>query len=140
MTIPTTREGPSRQPPDTDSYDLSGPQSNAVTEVPAVRVFEVLGSSPRGLTSVEAAARQASTGPNELPRPQPRRVWRRFLTQFTDLFAVVLLVAAGITMLAYLLGSPRDVGNLQLALAILAVVLLNAVIGFAQEYSAERTA
>jgi len=43
-------------------------------------------------------------------------------------------------MLAYLIGSPRDVGNLQLAIAILAVVVLNAAIGFAQEYSAERTA
>ena len=149
MTSPTTRQGQSRQPPGTHSYrrvapwptvDTSPPPTSAVTELPAGRVFEVLGSSPRGLTSAEAAARQASNGPNELPQPQPRRVWRRFLAQFTDLFAVVLLIASGITMLAYLVGSPRDVGNLQLALAILAVVLLNAVIGFAQEYSAERTA
>jgi magnesium-transporting ATPase (P-type) len=65
---------------------------------------------------------------------------RRFLTQFTDLFAVVLIVAAGLTSLAYLLGEPRDAGNLQLTVAILAVVLLNAVIGFGQEYMAERTA
>jgi calcium-translocating P-type ATPase len=64
----------------------------------------------------------------------------RFLAQFTDLFAVVLEVASGIMFLAWLVQQPRDVGNLQLALAILAVVVLNATIGFFQEYSAERTA
>ncbi|MGE5830755.1 MAG: cation-translocating P-type ATPase, partial [Micromonosporaceae bacterium] len=98
------------------------------------------GVPSRGLTAAEVAARRARHGPNDLPRPRPRRPWRRFLAQFTDLFAVVLLVAAGITTLAYLLSTPRDVGNLQLTIAILAVVLLNAAIGFGQEYSAERSA
>ncbi|KUO06354.1 cation-transporting ATPase [Streptomyces caeruleatus] len=67
-------------------------------------------------------------------------MWRPLMAQFTDLFAVVLIVASGITFLAYGLQEPRDVGTLQLAVAILGVVVLNAVIGFAQEYSAERTA
>ncbi|MBO0702545.1 MAG: cation-transporting P-type ATPase, partial [Candidatus Dormibacteraeota bacterium] len=58
---------------------------------------------------------------------------------FTDLFAVVLLVASAVTFAAYLV-PPHDPGNLQLAAAILGVVLLNACIGFLQEYSAERTA
>ncbi len=106
----------------------------------ATEVYEELGSSPRGLTAAEVERRQLLGGPNDLPRARPRRLWRRFLAQFTDLFAVVLLVASGITFLAYLLGSPQDVGNLQLAIAILAVVIINACIGFAQEYSAERTA
>ncbi|MGX4695292.1 cation-translocating P-type ATPase [Streptomyces sp. JNUCC 63] len=65
---------------------------------------------------------------------------RRLVAQFTDLFAVVLLVSSTVTFLAYVLGQPRDPATLQLALAILGVVLLNAGIGFAQEYSAERTA
>jgi calcium-translocating P-type ATPase len=64
----------------------------------------------------------------------------RFFEQFTDLFAVVLIVASAITFVAYIVQVPHDVGNLQLAIAILGVVLLNAVIGFFQEYSAERTA
>jgi calcium-translocating P-type ATPase len=98
------------------------------------------GPSPRGLTAIEVAARRAEHGPNELPRPRPRRLWRRFLAQFTDLFAVVLQAAAGITFLAYLLSSPADVGSLQLTVAILGVVVLNAAIGFGQEYSAERSA
>ncbi|WP_406375558.1 hypothetical protein OG788_38260 [Streptomyces sp. NBC_00647] len=67
-------------------------------------------------------------------------VWRQLVTQFTDLFAVVLLVASAITFLAYFLEQPRDPATLQLAVAIVGVVLLNAGIGFAQEYAAERTA
>lgn len=67
-------------------------------------------------------------------------MWRQLGAQFTDLFAVVLIVASGITFLAYGLEEPRDAGTVQLAVAILGVVVLNAAIGFAQEYSAERTA
>jgi calcium-translocating P-type ATPase len=52
----------------------------------------------------------------------------------------VLLVAAATTLATYLMSKPHDVGNLQLTIAILCVVLLNAAIGFVQEYSAERTA
>jgi Ca2+-transporting ATPase len=99
-----------------------------------------LGSSGRGLSGAAAAARLDRDGRNELPPARRRSPARRFLAQFTDLFAVVLLVAAGITALAYVLGEPRDTGNLQLAIAILAVVLVNAAIGFGQEYMAERTA
>ncbi|MFC8672752.1 cation-translocating P-type ATPase [Streptomyces griseorubiginosus] len=103
-------------------------------------VFEAFASSPRGLTSQEADIRLRAYGPNELARPRPRGVWRRFAAQFTDLFAVVLIASSALTFLAYGLQDPPDPGNLQLAFAILGVVVLNAVIGFVQEYSAERTA
>jgi magnesium-transporting ATPase (P-type) len=93
-----------------------------------------------GLSAGEAAARLIRDGPNELPVARGPSMLRRFAAQFTDLFAVMLLVAAVITLVAYELGRPRDAGNLQLAVAILAVVLLNAVIGFGQEFAAERTA
>lgn len=67
-------------------------------------------------------------------------MWLAFLAQFTALFAVVLLVASATTFLAYLLQHPRDIGTARLAIAILCVVVLNGVIGFLQEYSAQRTA
>ncbi|KUM84301.1 cation-transporting ATPase [Streptomyces pseudovenezuelae] len=86
------------------------------------------------------ALRRERHGPNELPRARRRGWWRDLAGQFTDLFAVLLLVASAITFLAYGLQEPRDTGTLQLAVAILCVVLLNAAIGFVQEYSAERTA
>jgi P-type Ca2+ transporter type 2C len=106
----------------------------------AREVYEALGTSPRGLRVTEVASRRQSYGPNELPPPVRPRIWRRLLAQFTDLFALVLLAASAITFVAYFLQKPRDVGNLDLALAILAVVLLNAAIGFGMEYSAEKTA
>ena len=103
-------------------------------------VYGALRTSPRGLRSAEAEARFAHSGANRLP-PAPRQpLVSRFLAQFTDLFAVVLLVAAAITFLAYGLQEPHDVGNLELGVGILGIVLLNAIIGFFQEYSAERTA
>jgi Ca2+-transporting ATPase len=110
-----------------------------VVTAPPPAVYTILDTSPRGLADAEAGARQARYGPNELPRPRQRSLIRRFAAQFKDMFAVVLLAAAGITFLAYLLQEPRDIGTVQLGVAILGVVALNAVIGFAQEYSAERT-
>lgn len=111
-----------------------------VTELPADDVFTALETSRRGLSRAQAEDRPRTHGVNGLPRTAPRAVGRQPAAQFTDLFAVMLLAASGITFLAYALEEPRDAGTLTLAVAILGVVGLNAAIGFAQEYSAERTA
>ena len=117
-----------------------GQIGRSVQNMGTTEVFAALATSPRGLSTTDAAQRHERYGANELPRPPRQGLWRQFAAQFTDLFAVVLLLAAGITLLAYELQHPRDAGTLQLAVAILGVVVLNAAIGFAQEYSAERTA
>ncbi|MFC5201104.1 cation-translocating P-type ATPase [Streptomyces kaempferi] len=119
---------------------LSDPSDPTVQSLPVSDVFAALDGSPRGLTHGEATARQTRYGRNELPRVRQAHLWQRLIAQFTDLFAVVLLVSSAITFLAYGLERPRDPATIQLAVAIFAVVLLNAGIGFAQEYSAERTA
>ena len=103
-------------------------------------VFPALGGSTTGLPSDVARQRLAAHGANELPVARRRPAWRQLAAQFTDLFAIVLLAASAITFLAYALEEPREPGTVQLAVAIACVVLLNAAIGFAQEYSAERTA
>ena len=108
-------------------------------EVRTPAVFDRLGSAPRGLTAAQARERLARHGANALPPPHRTPLALRFAAQFTDVFALLLLGAAGITFVAGLLSRPVDVGSLQLGVAILGVVLLNAVIGFTQEYSAERT-
>ncbi len=74
-------------------------------------------------------------GANRLPAAGRRAVLAEFGSQFANMFTVVLMVAAGITFLAYAFSSPRDAADLELAIGILGVVLLNAVIGFAQEHA-----
>ncbi len=106
----------------------------------ADEALAALGSSRRGLTQDEVAARRATSGRNVLPPPPRRPVLAEIVAQFTNMFAVILVVAAGLTFLTYLLSTPRDPANLELTFGILAVVLLNAAIGFAQEHAAERTA
>jgi P-type Ca2+ transporter type 2C len=97
-----------------------------------------LGSSMAGLGSEEANKRLRRYGPNRLPELRRRSSLVRFLAQFRDFFAILLEVAGAVTLIAYLI--QRDPADLKVAIAVFAVVLLNAVIGFAQEYRAERTA
>jgi magnesium-transporting ATPase (P-type) len=84
-----------------------------------------------GLSSIEAAARLARGGPNELPPPRPRSAIRRFADQLVHFFAVMLWVAGG---LAFVAGLPA------LGVAIFIVILLNAVFAFVQESRADRAA
>ena len=111
-----------------------------IQTLPRLDVYAALETSPRGLSHDAVAVRLDQFGRNELPKAHGRPLVFRFFEQFTDLFAVVLIAASVITFVAYFIQVPHDIGNLQLALAILGVVLLNATIGFFQEYSAERTA
>jgi P-type Ca2+ transporter type 2C len=114
-----------------------------MTGVPSLEPQQVLAglkSSPRGLSADEVMARRAEVGANQLPAARRRPVLAEFGSQFANMFAVVLIAAAGITFLAYALSTPRESASLELAIGILAVVLLNATIGFAQEHAAERTA
>ncbi|MFC7259328.1 cation-translocating P-type ATPase [Streptomyces lutosisoli] len=137
METPVRTPGDGGRGPTAPSGTLGGP---TVPRLAPAEVFAELDTSPRGLASTDVAGRRDRFGFNELPQARRRGLWRDLAGQFTDLFAVVLLVASAITFLAYGLQQPRDVGTLQLAVAILGVVVLNAAIGFAQEYSAERTA
>src|SRR5512133_228243 len=120
------------------------PTAAAVSEVAEVErlaereALEALGSSPSGLSSEQARERLAQYGPNRLPELRRRSPVYRFLAQFRDFFAILLEVAGAITLVAYLIQG--DSTNLKVAVAVFAVVLLNAVIGFVQEYRAERTA
>jgi magnesium-transporting ATPase (P-type) len=87
--------------------------------------------APTGLTSAQVAARRASDGPNELPKPKRSPVLLQLLAQWTHFFAILLWVAA---VLAVVAGMP------QLGVAIVVVVLINGAFAFMQEYRAERAA
>jgi Ca2+-transporting ATPase len=92
----------------------------------------------RGLTRAEAATRLASAGRNELASDPPVPAWRRFLAQFQDVLVILLLVATGISVLLWLY--ERETAWPYEAIAIFAVVLLNATMGFVQEARAEAAA
>jgi calcium-translocating P-type ATPase len=121
--------------------DLPPDQASAgsISARSSAEVFDALESSSRGLTAAAAASRLAALGPNELRAAKRPPVIKKVLEQFTNLFALVLLAASLLTFVSYLIQSPRNTGNLELAVAILAVVVLNGAIGFFQEYSAEKT-
>ena len=91
-------------------------------------VFAALDSGPQGLSTEEADRRLARFGPNRLPEPQRRSAWARLLSQFHNVLIYVLLASAGVTAL---LQHWLDAG------VILAVVAVNALIGFIQEGKAE---
>jgi Ca2+-transporting ATPase len=104
--------------------------------VPAEQVIAALGSNARqGLTDADARARFERFGPNELAAEQPIPAWRRFLAQFQDVLVILLLVATAVS--AGLWAYERDAALPYEAIAILAVVLLNAVMGYVQESRAE---
>ncbi len=88
-----------------------------------------LGSRPEGLTEAEAQARLDQVGPNLIEEVKGPGLARRAAGQFIHLFALLLWVGAA---LAFLAGTPA------LGIAIIAVILLNGVFGFFQEYRAER--
>ena len=92
--------------------------------------LELRRSSPAGLTSAEAARRLEADGPNRLPAGKPRSLWARVFAQFNNLLIYVLLASALVTVL---LRHALD------AVVILAVVLINATIGFIQEGRAEKS-
>ena len=89
----------------------------------------------RGLTEVEAQRRLAEHGRNQLSSKPPPPWWRRFLAQFQDVLVILLLVATVIS--AALWAYERDAALPYEAIAILAVVLLNATMGYVQESHAE---
>ena len=92
-------------------------------------VFRNVGSGLDGLSPTDATERLNRTGPNRLPEVQPDGPLRRFLRQFRNVLIYVLLAAAAVTAA---LGHLVDTG------VILAVVLVNSVIGFVQEGRAEQ--
>jgi magnesium-transporting ATPase (P-type) len=92
-------------------------------------VLDAQQSSLQGLDATEAQARLQSHGPNRLPEPPKRSALTRFLLQFHNLLIYVLLGAAVITAL---------LDHIIDTWVILAVVLINAAVGYIQEGKAEK--
>ena len=88
-----------------------------------------------GLSETEASSRLARDGRNELAAEEPVPAWRKFLAQFANVLVILLLIATAISATLWLI--ERDSALPYEAIAIFAVVLLNAVMGYIQESRAE---
>ncbi|MCE9576115.1 MAG: cation-transporting P-type ATPase [Deltaproteobacteria bacterium] len=104
---------------------------------PPERARTSAGARSTGLTSDEAARRLREVGPNALPEVAPLPMWRRVLRQFASPLIYILLAALAIDLASWLRdgapGAPIE------AIAILAVLALNAGIGAGQEYRSEQS-
>ena len=93
------------------------------------RVFELLGTNQLGLESAEADVRLLQSGPNELEEGKKKSIAGMLVAQFKDVMILILLGAAIISGI---------IGDLTDAVVILVIVVLNAIVGFFQEYRAEK--
>jgi Ca2+-transporting ATPase len=97
--------------------------------LPSADVLQRLNSSLTGLTTEQAKKRLIEYGHNAIIQKRRRSLLYILLGQFSDFMIIVLLVAA---VISGFIGEPQD------TIAILVIVLLNAVIGTVQEFKAER--
>jgi Ca2+-transporting ATPase len=83
----------------------------------------------RGISPGEATGRLDEFGPNELVERGTKEPWRIFLDQFKDVMVIILIIAGAVSAV---------LGEFTEVIVILAIVVLNAILGFTQEYRAER--
>src|SRR5688500_502076 len=96
---------------------------------PIEDVFKELQSNADGLSTDEVAKRIQQYGPNQLQEKKKKPVWLLFVMQFKDVMILILMVAAIISAV---------VGDLKDMIVILIIIIINAIVGFVQEYRAEK--
>jgi len=109
---------------------FTGPATSAWhAQAPEAALVALGTTRAQGLSCAAARERLARHGPNALPEGGRRSPLRMLVDQFADFMIMVLVAAAVISGI---------VGELTDTVAIVVIVLLNAVIGFVQEWRAER--
>lgn len=96
----------------------------------AENVLKDMGSSRKGLTQQQAEEVRRQAGENVLQEGAGKKAWQVFLEQFQDLLVVILIAAAGISMVS---------DNVESAVVIFAVILMNAVLGTVQHEKAQKS-
>ena len=97
-------------------------------------VLEELETTESGLTSAQAAQRLEKYGPNKLKEAEKATWLQKFLAQLRDPMLIILMIAAGVSALTGMLSGENEWAEV---IIILAVVLLNAILGVIQESKAE---
>lgn len=93
------------------------------------KVLQLTGSSDSGLSTAEVERRATEYGPNEISGARRKLAIFLFLNQFKDFMILVLIAAAIISGL---------IGDLTDTVVIITIIILNAIVGFIQEFRAER--
>ncbi len=96
----------------------------------ADQVREQMGTGKDGLSSEEASRLLEEKGPNALKEGKKKTTLQVFLEQFCDLMVIILLIAAGISMVS---------GNVESTIVIVAVLIMNAILGTVQNKKAEKS-
>jgi len=99
-------------------------------------IYKELETGPEGLSDREAGRRLLKMGPNVLPKGKKTNLASRIVSQFRNMFNVLLLIASFLSFVSGLLFN--DAGSIQMGLAILGVVFLNAIFSLFQEYRAQK--
>lgn len=92
-------------------------------------IFKDLETNSLGLTEKESFRRLAKFGANEIAKRDPLGLWQKIIGQFNDLLVILLVIAGGLSLI---FKDWRD------ATIMFLIVLLNASIGFAQEFKTEQ--
>jgi Ca2+-transporting ATPase len=92
-------------------------------------VLNYFSTSEKGLSKEEAVTHLEKYGPNTIPEKKKRPLYIMFLDQFKDFMILVLIAAAVISGV---------IGELSDTIAIIVIIVLNAALGFIQEYRAEK--
>ena len=93
------------------------------------QLLESLKATEKGLSAEEAERRLQEFGPNELVEKKGVTPLQIFLGQFKDIFVIMLLIAIGISVAINEIVDAATIG---------AIVFLNAIVGFVQEYRSEK--
>lgn len=92
-------------------------------------IQQLLNTSNNGLSTVQAEERLKEFGKNELTEKAKKSIWILLLQQLKNVMIIILLIAAVVSV---------AIGDIKDAIVILIIVLLNSIIGFVQEYKAEK--
>lgn len=93
-------------------------------------LFQLYESSGQGLSNAEAAARLEKYGENKLQEGKRKGVLQVFAEQFADLLVVILIIAAIISAMT---------GGIEGTIVIIAVLIMNAILGTAQHFKAQKS-
>ena len=100
------------------------------------QVFKTLNTSENGLSSEEAAERLKKHGLNELDKGKKSGIIKLFFSQFKDFMTVLLIIAAAVSAVIAFISKDRN--DLTDTFIILAIILMNAVVGTVQQFRADK--